>query len=93
MENLLKYTKAWFPYSQFRPQQWPILSQNKAISGKDDCSILEFAVNRNRAANFSFVYDPLRMKIPMILANLSVYIVFSSIWRTQSGNSIETLPL
>ena len=24
--------------SQFQPRQRPILSQNKAISGKDDCS-------------------------------------------------------
>ena len=76
MENLPEYTKAWFPHSQFRPRQRPILSQNKAISGKDDCSTLEFAVNGNQAANYLFVYDPLRMKIAMILANLSVYSVF-----------------
>ena len=33
--------KAWFPLSQFRPRQRPILSQDKAISAKDDCSITE----------------------------------------------------
>ena len=30
--------KVWFPLSQFLPRQQPILSQNKAISGKNDCS-------------------------------------------------------
>ena len=32
--------KAWFPSSQLRQRQRPILSQNKAISLKDDCSSL-----------------------------------------------------
>ena len=31
-----------------------------------------------QVANFSIVYDPLRMKIAMILMNLSVYGAFSS---------------
>ena len=34
------HAKAWFPLSQLRPRQRPILSQNKAISVKDDCSTL-----------------------------------------------------
>ena len=47
------FRSVWcFRYDQFRPRQRPILSQNKAISGKDDCSILEFAVNGNQVANF-----------------------------------------
>ena len=35
-----EYHKAFFPLSQLRPRQRPILSQKKAISMKDDCSTL-----------------------------------------------------
>ena len=52
------FTKAWFPISQLRPRQQPILCQNKAVTGMDDCSttrfvfcvlVMGFVVNGNQA--------------------------------------------
>ena len=38
--KIIVVRKAWFPLSQLRPRQRPILSENKPISVKDDSSTL-----------------------------------------------------
>ena len=38
LKDRIGHPLTWFRLNQFRPRQRPILSQNKVISGKDDCS-------------------------------------------------------
>ena len=64
-EGKRQIAKAWFPLSQLRPRERPILSQNKAVSGKDDCSttkslcfcvvVVGFVVNGNQALDLILI--------------------------------------